>query len=103
MTDFFVEFLMWSLGVFGASNIIVFSAIFKPIREYFATTPFLGKILPCILCTSFWVGCFWSAVLWSPVRADVSNLFFRLLFSGCLGSATTWLIYLLISNRMKGQ
>ena len=108
MNDFFVEFLIWSLGVYGTANIIVFSNFFKPVREFFKDTPFFGKMIVCILCTGFWVGLFWSLVVWSPANMFImqsywANKYTNTLFDACIGSCICWIIYLFLHTRSEGK
>jgi len=107
--DFLTNFIIWSLATFGAANIIVYSTMFKPVRERLVGVPFFGKLINCILCMGFWVGVFWGLTIWSPSEYFILKqsvpfqLFFDMLFNGSLGSCVSWLIYLSIANRMAGK
>lgn len=111
MSDFLVSFIIWCLGVYGTANIIVFSTIFKPIREFLnKRIPPIGKLVTCILCMGFWSGLFWGWIIWSPSEilylrnwAYYSVNVFDLVFNGAIGSAVCWLIYLFTASKMVGK
>jgi hypothetical protein len=110
--DYLIEFLVWSLAVFGATNIIVSSSILQPVRMFLMFSrdgrprrfSLLGKLVTCIMCMGFWVGLLFSMAVWSPssnhVLAAVNySDWFRMLYDGCLGSCVSWLLYLLIKDK----
>jgi hypothetical protein len=110
--DYLIEFLVWSLAVFGATNIIVSSSIFQPFRKFLLynkqETPrkFLlpGKLVTCVMCMGFWVGLLFSMTVWSPssnhvLAATNYSDWFRMLYDGCLGSCVSWLLFLLIKEK----
>lgn len=107
--DYLTSFIIWSLATFGAANIIVFSAIFKPLRDKLANIKFLFKLVNCILCMGFWVGVFWGFTVWNPseyfvLREHLPYQFiFDAVFNGSLGSCVSWIFYLLLMNRMSGK
>lgn len=119
--DYLVNFLVWILGVYGMSTIIVHSNIMRPVRDFLnykdreydeygnlvkATIrkfDFFGKLVNCILCMGFWVGVFWDTFYWSPLVFSYANWFISALFAGCLGSGTTWLIYLKVYPLMSNK
>jgi hypothetical protein len=56
MSYFITLFFIWS-----TSNIIVHGAIFKPMRKYILLkNDFIGQMVTCMMCLSFWIGLFWS-------------------------------------------
>ena len=107
--DYLTNFIIWSLATFGTANIIVYSTMFRPLRDKFTNIPFFGKLINCILCMGFWTGLFWGLTVWNPAGYFMLKeympfqLFFDMLFNGSLGSCVSWLIYLAISNRMAGK
>ena len=81
-----MNFLFWVLIAFGITEIITLSKIFKSTRERAKQKyPFLGDMLACSMCTSFWVGAFLSLVYFSPTN----NIF----FDACLATACVWLLH----------
>lgn len=111
MCDYLTSFIIWSLAVFGTANIIVFSTIFKPIRDALNNVPVLSKLINCILCMGFWVGMFWGLLMWNPAEflmlrgfsGELSQTLLDAVFNGTLGSCVSWLIYLFISDKMIGR
>lgn len=72
--------LIWDLllltgAAYGFSWIVTKSKIFLPIRTHFKDTPFLGSLLQCIVCVSFWVGSLlvialpWTGIFSPAVRS----------------------------------
>jgi hypothetical protein len=102
--EYLVSVLIWVLAVYGMTTIIVSSAIMEPVRKMITKTiPPLGKLVNCMLCTAFWAGVFWGMLYWNPFSKAEGNVFLHALFSGCFGSATTWLIYLKFFPLMQGK
>lgn len=101
--DKFFNLIIWVLAVYGTTNIIVFSTLFKPIREYLRDYKFIGKMIVCVLCMGFWVGVFWGLTYWSPGASINDKNYLYPLLDGCVGSSVCWLIYLLVSARMQGK
>jgi len=102
--EYLVSVLVWILAVYGMTTIIVSSTIMEPIRKLVtAWVPPLGKLINCMLCTAFWSGVFWGMLYWNPFCKAEGNVFMHALFAGCLGSATTWLIYLKVYPLMQGK
>ena len=107
--DYLTNFLIWSLATFGAANIIVYSTIFQPVRNSVAKIPLISKLINCILCMGFWVGVFWGFTIWSPSEYFILKqslpyqIIFDALFNGSLGSCISWIIYLMIVDKMSGK
>ena len=99
-----VDVLVWISATFGMTTIIVNSTIMHPVREFLTKSiPFLGKLINCFLCTSFWVGVFWATLHWDPFHQFGTGTFLSALFAGCVGSATSWIVYLNIYPLMTGK
>ena len=112
-----VDFLIWCLVVFGASNGLVYSKLLHPFRiwvtwkkvpegyeakegdtihgsgEYMLRkVKFFGSLLSCVMCVGFWVGM--ASGLWmSPTGLFITDAF--------LGSAVSWLIFLFIRDKQE--
>jgi hypothetical protein len=85
-----VNFIVWAFTVLGVTIIVTQSTIFYPIREKVnGFSRYLGTLLGCPLCFSFW-----AAIMVSlATQSNTGNLF----LDGCLGSGL--LFY--ITNRTK--
>lgn len=110
--EYLVEHLVWILVVFGIANGIAVSTILEPIRNYFhpprhwnpkkgewtdnkkKSWPIIGKLLQCPMCLGFWFGGIVGLYWFSPTTSFIGDAFF--------GSATSWLLYILIQKRQFG-
>ena len=121
--EYLVSTIIWILATYGMSTIIVNSQLLNPVRNFFSYKSrkydekgiltsaverkfkLPGKLINCIMCTGFWVGVFWSMLYWSPNWGITGDppLIMSALFSGCLGSATTWIIYLRLYPSMQNK
>jgi hypothetical protein len=55
---------------YGLTNILVFGKIFDKPRTWVSKkSPFLKKLLECMMCLSTWVGILASIFFWSPVMS----------------------------------
>lgn len=108
------DILVWVLTVFGAANGVAVSALLEPFRNwltYKRVEPYkqvvdgeertynvvrrkpelFGKLVACPMCLGFWFGMGLGLVWFSPTSFFLGDAFF--------GSATSWIIYLLISDK----
>ena len=68
-----MELIYWTLASFGLSNIIVYGKIFEKQRDYITQhSNFLGSLINCIMCFSFWSGIILS-LIYSPSNALLFN------------------------------
>lgn len=124
--DYLANFIIWSLAVFGTTNIITVSALLKPFRDWIQFKEIIkdetgkitgvtsrkwalpGKLVNCPMCVGFWAGMFWSIMEYSPaynliLESTRSNFYTQTLFDAFLGSITSWMLYLWIGNRQFGK
>tara|TARA_Y100001938_G_scaffold129712_1_gene184941 strand:- start:813 stop:1121 length:309 start_codon:yes stop_codon:yes gene_type:complete len=101
--EYLVSVLIWILACYGMTTIIVSSVAFAPIRKAVQKISVLHKLINCMLCMGFWVGVFWGSMFWDPFSNIETFYPLRLLFNGCFGAATTWLIYLKAYPLMYGK
>tara|TARA_R100001480_G_scaffold154167_1_gene158736 strand:+ start:6602 stop:6910 length:309 start_codon:yes stop_codon:yes gene_type:complete len=92
--EYLVSVLIWILACYGMTTIIVTSKLMLPLRDSLKRFSFLHKLVNCMLCMGFWVGVFWGALMWDPFSRADAIYPLRLLFDGCFGAATTWILYL---------
>jgi len=99
--------LFWILAAYGMTTILVYGSIFEKFRDFVIRySNFFGKLITCMMCTSFWVGAFMSIVL-----GGLTNHFFKgtwyeyLFFDACFSSGSVWALNGIIEffeeNRIK--
>ena len=82
-----MEIFIWIIAAYGMSNILVFGSIFEGLRDFLIKkSTFLGDLIQCMMCTSTWVGFFFSVAFFSPtlelVVIPYTNWFFDGIFVG---------------------
>ena len=96
-----IKTIFFILVCYGISNIIVFGSLFDGMRKYFdkINPDFLGGLVGCMMCTSFWVG-FMVSMLYSPTvdiiglsDTSISLLFITVFLDACFASGTVWLVH----------
>ena len=83
------ELIIWILAAYGMSQILVFGSIFDQPRDWITKhSKFFGDLLGCMMCTSTWVGFFFSLSFYSQsmVFLPYTNIF----FDGILASGSVW-------------
>ena len=94
-----MEILIWILAAYGMTQILVYGSIFDGIRNWITkNSKFFGDLLSCMMCTSTWVGFFYSLVLWSP-SANYWNLpipYSNIFFDGMIASGSVWALNAII-------
>ena len=83
----FLETIIWILVNFGIANGLVHSKLFSFLREGKGLLPDLFR---CVMCVGFWSGLGLS--VWRSPTGFI-------IYDGFFGSATAWLLYLLVMNR----
>tara|TARA_R110002051_G_C8740583_1_gene499013 strand:+ start:2496 stop:2813 length:318 start_codon:yes stop_codon:yes gene_type:complete len=89
-----MELLIWLVTAYGMSQILVYGSIFDTSREWITKkSKFFGDLLGCMMCTSTWIGFFFSLVLWSPTADfDLYIPYSNVFFDGMLASGGVWTI-----------
>lgn len=94
---------IWILMAYGMSQILVYGSIFESLRAgihkwgedehapFQGVGKFLSGLISCMMCTSTWVGFFFSLILFSPTKYcfnshDIISVF----FDGMLASGSVW-------------
>tara|TARA_R110001583_G_scaffold62540_5_gene183872 strand:- start:744 stop:1058 length:315 start_codon:yes stop_codon:yes gene_type:complete len=86
-----MELIIWILSAYGMSQILVFGSIFETTRTWIAKhSTFFGDLLGCMMCTSTWVGFFFSLSFYSPTETMVILPYTNLFFDGMLASGSVW-------------
>jgi hypothetical protein len=118
--------LTFILACYGGANGIVYSKLLSPIRlliiykSYalnsegqviegeFRTHPicrFLAKLITCPLCVGFWLGVVFSLAGVGPMEYyTIAPWNIVMMFAdGFVGSASAWILHLLLYDKMAGK
>ena len=88
-----METLIWILSAYGMSQIVVFGSIFQNLRDWLIkNSTFFGDLVQCMMCTSTWVGFFFSLVFFSPTDTMTTIPYVNIFFDGMLASGSVWAI-----------
>ena len=88
--------LLAILLTYGITNILVFSSLFEPVRNYISTKVdcsklvlYLYRLMTCMMCLGFWVGAF-VGYFYGPFGP------WNIIFNGALYSGTTWILHCIV-------
>lgn len=90
-----MNLLLFIIIGYGITNILVFGSIFFNIRLIIINnSKFFGDLIQCMMCTSFWVGMFLSAFIFSPTThyGFIDNPL-SLFLDACLASGAVWILH----------
>ena len=101
-----METLIWILAAYAMSQILVFGSIFQNLREWLIrNSTFFGDLIQCMMCTSTWVGFFFSLTFYSPTETMTMIPYTNIFFDGMLASGSVWSINAMVEwfeeNRPK--
>jgi len=86
-----MELIIWILAAYGMTQILVYGSIFDTLRDWIKTnSTFFGDLISCVMCTSTWVGFFFSLTFFSPTIELVSIPYSNFFFDGVLASGSVW-------------
>ena len=92
-----MEIFIWILTAYGMSNILVFGSIFENLRTWLIKkSEFFGDLIQCMMCTSTWVGFFFSLVFFSPTAELTVIPYTNWFFDGMFASGSVWAINAII-------
>jgi hypothetical protein len=95
------------LTSYGASNIMVFSSLFKRWREFWlrVSPNFFGELATCMICIPFWWGVILSLLVFSPAITylGVTSLALATFLDGCLSSGGVWLVHTIQESLEKDE
>ena len=92
-----METLIWIIAAYGMSNILVYGSIFENLRDkIIIKSDFFGDLIQCMMCTSTWVGFFFSLVFFSPTAELVLIPYTNVFFDGMLASGGVWALNAII-------
>lgn len=100
------KLLIWFLTSYGLTNIIVYSTLFRPIREFFMKRiNFIYELMSCVMCTGFWSGVLLSSLLFSPSNelfllndTNVLLILLKLIIDGLLSSGIVYIINTIVEK-----
>jgi len=103
-----MELLIWILAAYGMSQILVFGGIFDTPRDWIKKhSTFFGDLISCMMCTSTWVGFFFSLTFYSPTESMTFIPYTSIFFDGMLASGSVWAINAMVEwfeeNRPKDE
>lgn len=100
-----IQLIIWSLIIYGMSNILVYGSIFNNFRntiERWGNNPsvpfhgffhFVREMLRCMLCTPVWIGFIFGFFIFSPAFEYLNiSEYISWFFDGCMASGITWII-----------
>ena len=99
-----MNIIIWILIVYATSLIIVEGTIFDGPRERIAEkSDFFGNLLNCIMCTSPWIGFFYSITIWSPSSSLFINSITgsHIFLDGMIACGGAWIIDSIITYLKK--
>mgnify|MGYP003648157392 FL=1 len=86
-----MELIIWILAAYGMTQILVYGSIFDTPRDWIKTnSTFFGDLISCVMCTSTWVGFFFSLTFFSPTIDLVLIPYSNIFFDGILASGSVW-------------
>lgn len=102
-----VKIIFWAIMAYGMSTILVYGSIFEEARAFIKRhSTFFGTLIGCMLCTSTWVGFFFSLCF-----GGLTNKIFEMhwlptmFFDGMFTAGAVWAINGVIEffeeNRIK--
>ena len=89
-----IYLIFWMFAAYGMTSILVWGSIFESTRNWIKSkSKFFGDLLSCTLCTSTWVGFFFSIFL-GGLSTQLFNIhwFFGIFFDGMFTAGTVWSI-----------
>jgi len=98
--------LTFILICYGGANGIVYSQLLATPRAWISSkSNFLAKLVSCPLCVGFWLGVSFSLAgislihYYTPLPTSLATLF----ADGFAGSASAWILHLLLYDKMVGK
>lgn len=87
----FFDFMIFILGVYGLSWLLVFSIIFEPLRHLISKIKFFKDLISCIVCTSVWISIFF-------VSFSIEEYWYAKLLMIGTTTTTTWALANLLGD-----
>lgn len=93
-----ISVICWSLINYGLTNIVVYSKLFEPLRDWFKSNKggvnkFIYELITCPMCFSVWSGFFVSVMIYSPTQIIYNiNPHISWFYDGIMSSGIVWII-----------
>lgn len=89
------------LASYGVTNILTGSRLFAPIRDFLNLSAYywpkkLGELLSCPMCTGFWCGVFWYAVITDDSWRSMFD--FEWIAFGAMASGFCWVVFVIMQK-----
>ena len=98
--------ISFALACYGGANGIVYSKLLERPRNWISSkSGLLEKLLSCPLCVGFWLGILFSLAGFGPFEyyTLAQHGVVMLLADGFVGSASAWILHLLLYDKMVGK
>jgi hypothetical protein len=98
--------LTFVLACYGGANGIVYSQLLATPRAWISSkSNFLAKLVSCPLCVGFWLGVSFSLAGIGPMEYyTIAPWSIPMMFAdGFAGSASAWILHLLLYDKMIGK
>ena len=84
--------LFWIIAAYGMTSILVWGSIFESTRQWIKRhSKFFGDLISCTLCTSTWVGFFFSLVFGGMANHYFNIPWYMVLFTdGMFTAGAVW-------------
>jgi len=102
-----IKIIYWAIAAYGMTTILVYGSIFDGARAFIKKhSKFFGSLIDCMLCTSTWVGFFFSICLGGLTNKIVDLHWLpTIFFDGMFTAGAVWAINGIVEffeeNRIK--
>lgn len=88
------KIFFWMIMAYGMTSILVWGSIFEELRAWIKrVSTFFGDLISCTLCTSTWVGFFFSICFGGLVTNYFNiNQYVGIFFDGMFTAGAVWAI-----------
>ncbi len=85
--------ILWGVSAYGMTTILVYGSIFEGFRNFIGKhSKFFGELINCPLCTSTWVGFFFSITLGGLTNMYYDVGYFGIFYDGMFTAGMVWII-----------
>jgi hypothetical protein len=85
--------ILWGVSAYGMTTILVYGSIFEGFRNFIGKhSKFFGELINCPLCTSTWIGFFFSITLGGLTNTYYDVGYFGIFYDGMFTAGMVWII-----------